>query len=99
MCGLKVEAAHLAWTGGYSYFHRDVPLYAHLGPAASPRLFNHVITRAGCRGSGEVVASEGPLVLVRLPHGRCTPDPGLVLAPSVSQRFPTRTLSPCARRC
>ncbi|HET9452330.1 MAG TPA: hypothetical protein VFO83_15675, partial [Aggregicoccus sp.] len=32
LCGLKVEVAHLAWTGGYSYLHREVPLYPHYGP-------------------------------------------------------------------
>ncbi|MFL5356543.1 hypothetical protein [Archangium sp.] len=75
VCGLKVEAAHLAWTGGYSYFHRDVPLYAHNGPGRESGLFSHVLTVPGAVGGGEVVASEGPFVLVRLPYARCAPDP------------------------
>jgi hypothetical protein len=75
VCGLKVEGIHLAWTGGYSYLHRDVPLYAHHGPGRESRLYSHVLTLSGGVGNGEVVASEGPFVLVRLPHGRCTPDP------------------------
>jgi hypothetical protein len=75
VCGLKVEAAHLAWTGGYSYFHRDVPLYAHNGPGRESGLFSHVLTLSGAVAGGEVVASEGPFVLVRLPRGRCAPDP------------------------
>ncbi|QRK09786.1 hypothetical protein JQX13_06605 [Archangium violaceum] len=75
VCGLKVEAAHLAWTGGYSYFHRDVPLYAHNGPRRESGLFSHVLTLSGAVANGEVVASEGPFVLVRLPHGGCAPDP------------------------
>ena len=75
VCGLKVEGIHLAWTGGYSYFHRDVPLYAHHGPGRESRLYSHVLTLSGAVANGEVVASEGPFVLVRLPHGRCTPDP------------------------
>ncbi|KFA87213.1 hypothetical protein [Archangium violaceum] len=75
VCGLKVEAAHLAWTGGYSYFHRDVPLYSHLGPGRESQRYSHVLTGSGGVANGEVVASEGSFVLVRLPHGRCTPDP------------------------
>ncbi|MGZ3461835.1 MAG: hypothetical protein ACXU86_25360, partial [Archangium sp.] len=75
VCGLKVEAAHLAWTGGYSYFHRDVPLYAANGPGRASGLFSHVLTLSGHEAPGEVVASEGPFVLVRLPHPGCAPDP------------------------
>jgi hypothetical protein len=52
-----------------------VPLYAHHGPGRESRLYSHVLTVSGGVGHGEVVASEGPFVLVRLPHGRCTPDP------------------------
>ncbi|QRN98724.1 hypothetical protein JRI60_06740 [Archangium violaceum] len=75
VCGLKVEAVHLAWTGGYSYFHRDVPLYAHNGPGHASGHYSHVLTVAGGAVAGEVVASEGPFVLVRLPNTRCAPDP------------------------
>jgi len=75
VCGLKVEAVHLAWTGGYSYFHRDVPLYAHNGPGRESGLYNHVLTVSEAVGQGQVVASEGPFVLVRLPNTRCAPDP------------------------
>lgn len=75
VCGLKVEATHLAWTGGYSYFHRDVPLYAHTGPWRGSGLYSHVLTVSGAVANGQVVASEGPYVLVRLPHDRCAPDP------------------------
>ena len=75
VCGLKVEAVHLAWTGGYSYFHRDVPLYAHNGPGRESGLYNHVLTVSGAVGQGQVVASEGPFILVRLPNTRCAPDP------------------------
>jgi GPI mannosyltransferase 3 len=75
VCGLKVEAVHLAWTGGYSYFHRDVPLYSQNGPGRESGVYNHVLTVAGGAGAGEVVASEGPFILVRLPNTRCAPDP------------------------
>ncbi len=76
VCGLKVEAVHLAWTGGYSYFHRDVPLYAHNGPHRASGHFNYVLTGHQAAGPGEVVASEGPYVLVRLPRAGCVADPG-----------------------
>ena len=74
VCGLKMEAVHIAWSGGYSYFHRDVPLYAHNGPGRSSGVYNYIITGVGHSGSGEVVASEGAHALVRLRPG-CTPDP------------------------
>ncbi|MFP2902715.1 hypothetical protein [Corallococcus sp. 4LFB] len=76
MCGLKVETVHQAWTGGYSYFHRKVPLYPHNGPGRGSNRFSHVITREGYEGAGTAVAREGPLVLVKLPIAGCTPDPG-----------------------
>jgi phosphatidylinositol glycan class B len=74
VCGLKIEATHLAWTGGYSYFHQPVPLYPHNGPPRGSGLYSHVITPAQ-HASGEVVARSGPLVLARLREG-CVPDPG-----------------------
>ncbi|MBE4750724.1 hypothetical protein G4177_21370 [Corallococcus sp. ZKHCc1 1396] len=76
VCGLKVEAVHLAWTGGYSYFHRKVPLYPHNGPSRGTRQFSHVITRPDLGGAGVTVARDGPLALVKLPVGDCVPDPG-----------------------
>ncbi|TSC29460.1 hypothetical protein [Corallococcus sp. Z5C101001] len=76
VCGLKVEAVHLAWTGGYSYFHRKVPLYPHTGPSRGTGQFSHVITRTGNEGAGTTVAQDGPLSLVKLPVAGCVPDPG-----------------------
>lgn len=75
LCGLKVEAAHLAWTGGYSYLHRDVPLYHFRAPGRGSGLYNHVITLAGSEGAGQRVALEGPFALVRLPRSTCVKDP------------------------
>ncbi|RKH40192.1 hypothetical protein D7X12_21530 [Corallococcus sicarius] len=76
VCGLKVESVHLAWAGGYSYFHRNVPLYPHSGPGRGSGLFSHVITRAGYEGAGATVARDGPLALVKLSGAGCVPDPG-----------------------
>ena len=75
LCGLKVEAAHLAWTGGYSYLHRDVPLYPHTGPGRDAGVYNYVLTSPGASGAGTVVATEGPYALVRLGAPPCRVDP------------------------
>jgi len=76
VCGLKLEHVHIAWTGGYSYFHRNVPLYPHFGPGRDSGHFNYVITHVSMSGGGEVVAEEAGHVLVRLPWPGCVADPG-----------------------
>jgi hypothetical protein len=76
LCGLKVEPVHLAWTGGYSYLHRNVPLYPHSGPPRQSRFFNYAIAFAGASPREEVVQSEWPFVLLRVFPGSCAPDPG-----------------------
>jgi hypothetical protein len=72
VCGLRVDVAHLAWTGGSTYLHVKAPLYMpgtphHLG------WFNYVITRPG--SGAEVVAREGPFELVRLGGLTCVENP------------------------
>jgi phosphatidylinositol glycan class B len=74
LCGLRIDAAHLAWTGGSTYLHRDVPLY-HLGrPSFGERRFNFLLTPEQPPGT-EVVARDSGLMLVRLPLERCERDP------------------------
>jgi hypothetical protein len=75
LCGLKVEATHLAWTGGATYLHRPAPLYPHNGPGRETHRFNYAVTAEGWAQGGEVVAKEAGLALVRFPWA-CTPDPG-----------------------
>ena len=75
LCGLKVEATHISWTGGYTYFHRDAPMYSHLGPPRGARHYDVVLTPAFTVPPQAVVARDGPLVLARLFDGPCTPDP------------------------
>lgn len=75
LCGLKVEAVHLAWTGGYSHLRRRVPLYAHTGPDRASGRFSHVLTAAANAQGLEVVRREGDLVLAQLPVEVCAPDP------------------------
>lgn len=79
LCGLKVEAVHLAWAGGSTYLHRYVPLYPSMGPPRESGYFNYVVTLPGVptgfAPSGEVVAQDGPFILVRLPYNGCVRDP------------------------
>jgi GPI mannosyltransferase 3 len=75
LCGLKVEATHISWTGGYTYFHRDAPMYSHLGPPRASRHYDVVLTIAQAAPPQAVLARDGPVVLARLFDGPCTPDP------------------------
>lgn len=75
LCGLKVEAVHIAWSGGYTYFHRDLPLYPHTAPGRDSGLYNYVLTPSVYARGAQVVASDGPLVLARLFDGPCRKDP------------------------
>lgn len=71
LCGLKIEPQHLAWTGGHTYLHREVPLWGHNGPPRQSGAYDHVITLQRAAMGLEVVASEGPWILGRLPIGTC----------------------------
>jgi hypothetical protein len=75
LCGLKVEATHIAWAGGYTYFHRDAPMYSHLGPPRDARHYNYVLTVGRAVPDEAVVARDGPVVLARLFDGPCASDP------------------------
>ncbi|HSP18454.1 MAG TPA: hypothetical protein VLQ79_03005, partial [Myxococcaceae bacterium] len=76
LCGLKIEATHIAWAGGYTYFHRDAPMYSHLGPPRASRHYDVVLTGAHAVPPQAVIARDGPVVLARLFDGPCVPDPG-----------------------
>lgn len=71
LCGLKLESAHQAWSGGQTYLHRPVPFYAHNGPPRESGYFNYVI---GSGGQGTVVARAGRHALIRI-AGSCRADP------------------------
>lgn len=74
LCGLRVETHHLTWTGGYSFFHRDVPLYSMAGPDRRSGFYNYIIASTA-ESAGNPVAAYGSVVLRRLGPGPCTPDP------------------------
>ncbi len=70
LCGLRAPA-HLAWVGGYSYLHKNVPLYMPNVPPDGR--YNYAVVP---RGSGlPAVAQDGPFELVKV-FDRCNPDPG-----------------------
>jgi GPI mannosyltransferase 3 len=72
LCGLAIYGADLAWTGGYSYLHRHVPVYSAAAAVVQSH-FNYALV-AGTF-PGHRVASEGRYQLVRLPQANCTLDP------------------------
>ncbi|MSP60471.1 MAG: hypothetical protein EXR72_09035 [Myxococcales bacterium] len=75
LCGIRTETANLAWTGGYAYLHRDVPLHGRSGPERPSGRYNYAITNR-THEDDPIVASDGDMVLVRLPNRECARDPG-----------------------
>jgi hypothetical protein len=78
LCGLEVDSVPLQRTGGYSYLHRRVPLYALDGPARESGKFNYVIASVDSVAPAQVVAVDGKQALARLPGTGCRADPGFV---------------------
>jgi phosphatidylinositol glycan class B len=74
VCGLKVEAVHMAWAGGYTYFHKDARLYSHLGPPRASGKYNYVLSVERAVPRGSVRAVRGPFVLAKLSEGPCAED-------------------------
>jgi hypothetical protein len=75
LCGLRVDVVHLAWTGGFAYLHRRVPLFNSDKAPLENGWVSHVIARDGADLPGGVVAREGPFVLVELPAQPCIEPP------------------------
>lgn len=76
LCGLKVEVRPWFIFGGYTYLHRQVPLYDSEGPPRPSGQFNYVISDDRRVEAGEAVrAASGKLVLKRLSTGPCRSDP------------------------
>lgn len=72
LCGLFVQV-HLAWTGGYTYLDREIPLYGGAKPPPSGNSFNYAIARIPPQQPA--VARDGAFALVKRFEGPCTPDP------------------------
>ncbi|MBI3183444.1 MAG: hypothetical protein HYZ28_15005 [Myxococcales bacterium] len=73
LCGLKVLTRDLGYTGGYSYLHRNVPMYGPAGPDPSSRLFNYAVAPKGAV-AGDAVEVDSGLELVRLAAPPCEVD-------------------------
>lgn len=76
LCGINIEPVHLAWTGGATYLHKNVPIYWRGQPPRDSGFYNYVLTVNAWARGGTVVASQGPFALMRLPFDGCRPDPG-----------------------
>jgi GPI mannosyltransferase 3 len=72
VCGLMIEA-HLAWTGGSAYLHRNAPLY--MPGWGQPGQFNYAIVGHDRVPGLPVIATDGPMELIRMPNPTCIPDP------------------------
>ena len=73
VCGVRIQTHHLAWTGGYSYLHRRVPLYAPDGPARESGFYNYIIAPPH-ETAGNPVAHDGNYVLRKI-GDTCRMDP------------------------
>lgn len=70
VCGMYVPV-HMAWAGGYSYFHKNVPLYM-FNHGAQYRHYNYAIVPIQ---PGPVpIATDGPYELAKIADA-CEPDP------------------------
>ncbi len=73
LCGIFVGVAAPAWQGGYTYLHKNVPLYwdpAHI----NARHGNYAIVFPGT--NAPVMETEAGLELVKVFDPPCEPDPG-----------------------
>jgi GPI mannosyltransferase 3 len=73
LCGLRMDAADMAWTGGSTYLHTNAKLYRPYVPPQTG-FFNYVIAAKGIAGL-EVIAEDHGAALYRLPITTCSPDP------------------------
>ncbi len=74
LCGLKIEGTHIAWTGGYGYLHKRVPLYHFRAGDRANGHYNYAIGWKN-KTKGKLVAADRSAVLVKVSDS-CTPDPG-----------------------
>jgi len=75
LCGVRIDAVHIAWSGGYAYLHRRVPLFNSDKAPNDSEWISHVIAREGTDVPGEVIARDGRFVLIELPPRPCVWPP------------------------
>ncbi|HWO08017.1 MAG TPA: glycosyltransferase family 39 protein, partial [Polyangiaceae bacterium] len=86
LCGLGVLGLRDIWTGGYTYFHRAVPLIYANGLCDAEAAVNYVLVPAAL--AGELVPGDytldrqqGTLSLYRRPGACSPPSPGATRSP------------------
>ncbi|MBW3667642.1 MAG: hypothetical protein KY443_00395 [Actinobacteria bacterium] len=76
LCGLRVASLEREWTGGYTYLHRDVPVYDKFAaPAEYEGRYNYLIGEYTAGDPG-IVAVDGGLALQRVGGACAPPGPG-----------------------
>ncbi len=73
LCGLKLYGIENWRTGGYAYLHQRVPMYRSEPRELGDGHFNYALTKRGLV-EGTEVASDGDVVLLKLPVRGCAPD-------------------------
>lgn len=76
LCGLRVASLEREWSGGYTYLHRDVPVYDKFAaPADYDGRYNYLIGEYTA-GDPRIVAVDGGLALQRVADDCAPPAPG-----------------------
>ena len=75
LCGVRIDAVHIAWSGGYTYLHRRVPMLNSDKASLDSGWVSHVIAREGADLPGEIIAREGRFILIELPSRPCVWPP------------------------
>ncbi len=75
ICGLAMPGMNIIWSGAYSYFHADVPLYGGDAPPPEKRYFSHAIFASGRYRGLPRVTRQGAYDLVKFPWDTCKKDP------------------------
>lgn len=76
LCGLRVASLEREWSGGYTYLHRDVPVYDKFAaPADYEGRYNYFISEY-TTGDPRIVAVDGGLALQRVADRCAPPGPG-----------------------
>jgi hypothetical protein len=87
LCGLHIAPTGIIYSGGYTYLHRDVPVYGAFSPPGEPGSVNYVVVQSAGRPAAseteeawrareaETVETFGVLELRRLATSTCERDP------------------------
>jgi hypothetical protein len=73
LCGIRIDAADMAWVGGSTYLHTNAKLYRSWMPPQNG-FFNYLVAQKGIQGI-DVIAEDNGVALYRLPIPVCRPDP------------------------